>query len=189
MIAQSSITHSTSIQLDFETIYREHYEVVWRTLRHLGVNDRDLRDMCQNVFLTAYKRQTEFEGRSTVKTWLCGIAKWMASDYRNRATFRREVLVDEPPFNLSIESSQLRQVELGELLAELDWVLSQMRPEYREVFVLFHVEELSGEDIAAILNKPEGTVRSRLSVARKEFSKYLAMYQGEAFPVAAGGQP
>jgi len=52
--------------------------------------------------------------------------------------------------------------------------------------VLFELEELSGEEIAELLGVPEGTVRSRLRLARRAFSKILAERQGHAVPLIAG---
>jgi RNA polymerase sigma-70 factor (ECF subfamily) len=63
-----------------------------------------------------------------------------------------------------------------------------MKQEHREVLVLHEIQELSGEDIARIIDKCEGTVRSRLRLARQEFSRILAIRQGESFRAAAGGR-
>jgi len=54
--------------------------------------------------------------------------------------------------------------------------------------VLFELEELSGEEIAALLAVPEGTVRSRLRLARRAFSKSVASRQSQSVRFAAGGE-
>lgn len=189
MIAPESYSHSSTNRLNFEEIYRAHYDFVWRTLRHMGVCERDVSDETQKVFVTACRRLPEFEGRSSLKTWLCGIALRVASEYRRSATSRHEVLVDEPPLGTSIEASQLRQLEQRELQAELVAILSELRPDQRETLVLFEIEEMSGEDIARLMKVPEGTVRSRLRMARQAFSRIMAMRQGDSVRIAAGGHP
>jgi RNA polymerase sigma-70 factor (ECF subfamily) len=174
--------------LDFEELYRTHHDFVWRTLRRMGVGERDAMDAAQKVFLIAHRRLSMFDGRSTVKTWLCGIALRVASDYRRSAVSRREVLVAETPCDTSREPDQLRRLEERERLAILDEVLSEMPVEQRTVFVLFELEELSGEEIASLLAVPEGTVRSRLRLARRAFSKSVSLRQHQAIRFAAGGE-
>jgi len=144
-------------------------------------------DAGQKVFLVAHRRLAMFDGRSTVKTWLCGIALRVASDYRRSAIVRREVLVGETPSGASREADQLRRLEERERVAVLDDVLSEMPMEQRVVFVLFELEEMSGEEIAALLGVPEGTVRSRLRLARRVFSKSVTLRQSQSIRIAAGG--
>ena len=174
--------------MDFEELYRTHHDFVWRTLRRMGVGERDAMDAGQKVFLIAHRRLATFDGRSTVKTWLCGIALRVASDYRRSAVSRREVLVAEAPGDNSHEAEQLQRLVERERLAILDQVLSEMPVEQRAVFVLFELEEMSGEEIAALLAVPEGTVRSRLRLARRAFSKSVASRQTQSVRIAAGGE-
>jgi len=175
--------------LDFEQIYRAHHDFVWRTLRRMGVSERDAMDAGQKVFLIAHRNLPLFQGRSTVKTWLCGIALRVASDYRKSAISRREVLVAETPDGASHAADQLERLEERERLDALDAVLAQLPIDQRTVFVLFEIEQMSGEQIAELLAVPEGTVRSRLRLARRAFSKILENRRAESVPFAAGGSP
>jgi RNA polymerase sigma-70 factor (ECF subfamily) len=113
----------------------------------------------------------------------------VAADYRRTAAHRRELLVDEPPFEPTTDPTQLAQLEHRERLDELDAVLSQLPVEQRTVFVLFELEEMSGEDIATMLEIPEGTVRSRLRLARQAFARIAAERRGDARIAAVGGAP
>src|SRR5687767_5895670 len=54
--------------LSVRQIFDEHARYVWRTLRHLGVADADLEDVCQEVFVTVHRKLPEFEGRSKLRT-------------------------------------------------------------------------------------------------------------------------
>lgn len=174
--------------LNFESLYRAHYDFAWRTLRRLGVSERDVEDACQKLFLTAYRRFSEFEGRSSVKTWLCGIALRVASDYRRSASVRRERLSEQVAELPSTGSEQLQRLEQRERLRELDSILNELPLEQRTVLVLFELEQLSGEEIAALVNVPVGTVRSRLRLARRAFSQIIAERRSVT-RVAAGGEP
>ncbi len=174
--------------MDFEEIYRAHYDFVWRTLRRMGVSERDVMDAGQKVFIIAHRRLELFDGRSTLKTWLCGIALRVASDYRRSAVTQREILVAETPAGASAEPEQLRRLEARERLVLLDAVLSELPVEQRTVFVLFELEELPGDEIAELLAVPEGTVRSRLRLARRAFSRIVAARSGKLGRCVAGGQ-
>src|SRR5262245_49705869 len=77
--------------LTVRQIFDEHARYVWRTLRHLGVADADLEDVCQEVFVTVHRKLPEFEGRSKLRTWLYGICLRVASDYRRREIGRAHV--------------------------------------------------------------------------------------------------
>lgn len=153
----------------------------------MGVSECDVKDASQKVFLIAFRRLPEFEARSSIKTWLCGIALRVASEHRRSQASRREVLVDETPNWQRSEPCQLQALEHRERLAELDVVLSQLPIEQRAVFVLFELEEMSGVEIAQLLEVSEGTVRSRLRLARQAFSRITAALQTDAVHMAAGG--
>jgi RNA polymerase sigma-70 factor (ECF subfamily) len=172
----------------FEEVYQDNYDFVWRTVTRMGVCERDAQDACQKVFLIAYRKLQEFEGRSSLRTWICGIALRVAADYRNLAGTQREVLDESPNERRSCEASQLRVLEQKERLAELDWVLSKLPPDQRAVFVLFELEELSGEEIADLLEISEGTVRSRLRLARQAYSKIVASRQDSNWRWVSGGE-
>ena len=164
-------------------MYDAHFAFVWRSLRRLGVREADAVDLAQKVFLTAYLKLPEFEGRSRLRTWLFGICQRVASDYRRSAPVRREVSTEigELDRRGAGEGNPGARAEAHERARTLEAVLQKLPESQRTVFVLFELEELSGEDIAALLNVAVGTVRSRLRLAREQFSrevKRLAAVRG-----------
>src|SRR2546423_404581 len=76
---------------DFEVLYEKNAPFVWRTLRSLGVPHEDVEDTAQEVFTTVFRKLGAFEGRSSLKTWLCGIAIGVARNH-TRKRRRREAL-------------------------------------------------------------------------------------------------
>jgi RNA polymerase sigma-70 factor, ECF subfamily len=173
--------------LPFEELYQTFFPVVWRTLRRLGVSERDVPDVAQRVFLIAYRKLDTFEGRSTETTWLYAIALRVASDYRKLAVHRRETYQDSP-LELTDETNPETRLVQKERLIELDRILSQLPEEQRTVFVLYEFEELSGEQIANIVGVSEGTVRSRLRLARQTFSRMLTQQRQPAARLATAGE-
>jgi RNA polymerase sigma-70 factor (ECF subfamily) len=167
---------------DFRALYDAHFDFVWRSLRRLGVREPDVLDLAQKVFLTAYFKLPEFEGRSLLSTWLFGIAQRVASDYRRSALVRREVstdaaVLDAVPYDqqdLSTESEARRRAQAAEA------ILNKLPEAQRTVFVLFELEEMSGQDIATLLNVSLGTVRSRLRLARDTFRREVKRLSASA---------
>lgn len=158
-------------QVDFEQVYRANFRVVWRILRSLGVRDVDLLDVAHDVFLVVHRQLPTFEGRAQLSTWLFSICRWVARDYRRSAPITREVVVDvrELARTLSPTRDALEQLDASELSRLLEAILSGMSEKLRVTFVMFELEEMSGEEIARALGIPLGTVRSRLNAARCEF--------------------
>ena len=157
-------------------------------LRRFNGSERDVQDLAQKVFLIAYRKLDQFEGRSTAKTWLCGIAIKVAADYRNSAIYRREILRDVA-IDLRSEQDPERDLVQKERLRELDRILDTLPIEQRTVFVLFEFEQLTGEEIAQIVGVSEGTVRSRLRLARHSFSRAIAERSRDDHPLARVGEP
>lgn len=160
---------------DFRALYDAHFDFVWRSLRRLGVREPDVLDLAQKVFLTAYFKLPEFEGRSQISTWLFGIAQRVASDYRRSALIRREVSTDNAELEAvanwhedgASENDARRRAKAAEV------ILNKLPEAQRTVFVLFELEEMSGQDIATLLNVSVGTVRSRLRLARDAFRREI----------------
>ncbi|HEX9298205.1 MAG TPA: sigma-70 family RNA polymerase sigma factor, partial [Polyangiaceae bacterium] len=66
-------------------ILDEYAPQVWRTLHYCGVPPSDLQDVCQEVFLVIHRKIGEFEGRSSMRTWVYQICMRVAAGYRRRA--------------------------------------------------------------------------------------------------------
>ena len=149
-------------------IFREHAPFVWRGLRRLGVPESDVEDVCQEVFVVVHRKLGDFEGRSSLRTWIYGICARTASDYRRSGRVRREVVTDAPPEppqdggSASYDAVALRQAR-----ATLDRILDELDDDKRAVFVLYEIEELTMAEVAEALGCPLQTAYSRLHAARK----------------------
>jgi RNA polymerase sigma-70 factor, ECF subfamily len=150
-------------------VYAEHFRFVWKCLRRLGVREADVGDAVQDVFLVVHRKLPEFEGRSAMTTWLFGICMRVASDRRRSASSTRERPWEEAGERVSEEPSAFECLDQRDKIELLDSLLDQLPMEQRAVFALFELEEMSGEQIAALLGVPMGTVWSRLRLARESF--------------------
>jgi len=144
--------------------YDQHASTVFRLLRRLGVSESAAADALQDVFVVAWRRHQEFEGRSSARTWLCGIALRVARDYRRERDrrLREHGDVDMPAQGPSPEA----QAAQAAALRRLDALLAQMSEPLRECFVLVEVEQLQAPEVAELLCVPVNTVYSRVRLAR-----------------------
>ena len=176
-IDQASSPHSREASrelFDFETIYREHYAAIWRFLLHLGVRESDVPDVTHNVFLIAHRKLDEFEHRSSLRTWLCGIALRCGRDFMRSAPVRLEVPTgDELSADRAGTDDSSERLAQERQLALARRLLDTLPAEQREVFVLHELEQLTGPEIAKLMGTPVNTVRSRLKRARDTFSARL----------------
>jgi RNA polymerase sigma-70 factor (ECF subfamily) len=158
---------------EFRAVYDAHFEFVWCSLRRLGVREADAMDLVQKVFLAVHVGWADFEGRSKIRTWLFGICRRIASDYRRSSPIRREIVTDAAAMDLRRSDQQESVVgtESRQRASVAEAILNRMPEPQRVVFVLFELEEMSGEDIAELLNLSVGTVRSRLRLARERFRR------------------
>ncbi len=147
-------------------IFREHAPFVWRALRRLGVHERDVEDVCQEVFVVVHRKLGDFEGRSSMRTWIYGICARTASDYRRSGRVRREIVTDAPP-EAAGDAAQHDAVALRQARATLDKILDELDDDKRAVFVLYEIEELTMAEVAEALGCPLQTAYSRLHAARK----------------------
>ncbi len=167
----------------FDAIYREHFAFVWRNLRRLGVAESHVEDAAQEVWVVVHRRLREFEGRSSMRTWLFGIAMRTASDHRRWRRRKdprdRSDEVDAVP---SAAPSPEALTERAQQARVLDALLDELPEERRVVFMLAELEQMSSPEIALAVGAPLNTVYSRLRVARVEFEAAAQRYRSTRRP-------
>jgi RNA polymerase sigma-70 factor (ECF subfamily) len=155
-----------------EDLFRDYGAFAWRVLRRLGVAERDVDDVFQEVFVTVHRRIASFEQRSSPRTWLYGICVRTASEYRKRAVHRRE-LVGATWQEEAVGPSQEKDAALRQARAVLDRILESLDEDKRAVFVLCEIEELPMAEVAVAVGCPLQTAYSRLHAARREVQAAL----------------
>jgi RNA polymerase sigma-70 factor, ECF subfamily len=160
----------------FSEIYELYFDFVWRSAKRLGVAQTLLDDAVQDVFLTVHQRLGEFEGRSSIKTWIFGILINKVRGYRRTAR-RKPVqpLMNEdiPDINQGGPLELRAKTEAVELLHQL---LDTMDDDKREVFVLAELEQMTADEIGDAMGIKAHNVCSRLRAARRAFEAALARH-------------
>jgi RNA polymerase sigma-70 factor (ECF subfamily) len=144
----------------------DHYPVVFRfCARRIGLELA--KDAAQETFITAQRRLNKFENRSSMSTWLLGIAQ---NHCRNLARKKKVEFRFSECWQTTTSSSESGLIDL----AALRTALLQLSVEHREAVVMHEIEGLTYEEIAEILNVPSGTVKSRLHHAFENLRKALS---------------
>lgn len=164
---------------EFSQFYDRWFEHVSRLVSLLGGPQADREDILQEVFLVVRRRLASFDGVNP-SAWLYQITRRQVRDFRNRAwvkhifTRRR----DEEPDALAADMGHPeRTFETKQKHRALGAILAKMNADRRAAFVLFEIDGLSGEEIAAIQGVPLNTVWTRLRTARKEFLELAAKFR------------
>lgn len=157
---------------------------VSRVLRRHGIKERDLPDACQETFLVVHRRLCEFERRSSLRTWIYGIAMRVAAGQRRKAHLSREQLDGDLP-EQSSSPLQLQNAEQRQLLQQVEQALSCTTEERREVFALYELEGMTMKEVSEALAIPENTAFSRLYSARADVRAQLER-EGRSARIAGG---
>lgn len=153
---------------DFRSLYVSQSSFVFNTLRRFGVRSADLEDQLHEVFVRVHARLEDFNPERPVRPWLSGFAFRVASEYRRRASHRREVFPDQPPEQVDPDQPD-RKVEQQRARRMVMMALERLPFERRAVFVLHELEGFTMPEIAEALSAPLNTAYSRLRLARRDF--------------------
>lgn len=177
MLRASHATRDSSPddRAEFESLYREHFAFVWRTLRRFAVADAQLEDTAQEVFLIAHRRLGAWHEWSSPRAWLFGVARRVAADHRrSRDRHARKLAalpeLDGPPRLDERLDDRLDQQQRLRVVAE---AIAALPPERRTVYMLTELEGLSAPEIAQACELELNTVYSRLRRARQAVAAHL----------------
>jgi RNA polymerase sigma-70 factor (ECF subfamily) len=136
-------------------------------------------EVVQDVLVAAWRGAARFEGRGTVRGWLFAVARRRAVSAFQADPRRREVGHESLDAVVEVgagpELVALARADLDEVVD----AIGQLPPHHREVLLLACVEQLSGPQISELLVVPVGTVKSRLSLARKNLARLLGEKRGD----------
>jgi len=152
----------------WEQLVRVHHSYVYRLVRRLGLDHAAADDVTQQVFLTGMQRTCDIVPGSE-RPFLYGVALRLVSRHRRSVSRRREageLSLEHPELEREAQDKLVERKHARELL---DRILAGLSYDFRVVFVLYEIEELTMDEIARVLELPEGTVASRLRRAREQF--------------------
>ncbi|HEX7668135.1 MAG TPA: sigma-70 family RNA polymerase sigma factor [Polyangiaceae bacterium] len=155
----------------FDSTYAEYFPFVWRSLRALGVAPHALDDAAQDVFVVVHRQLSSFAGQSTLRTWLFGIVRNVASNHRRaRARMGDTTVREDLRATGQGPEDSARDRQAADFIRRF---LDSLDDRKREVFVLCLLEELSVPEAAEALGIPLNTAYTRLRRVRAEFRRAL----------------
>ena len=166
----------------FDELYGRYEKRVFNCANHISGNYHDASDITQEAFIRVYNSIQTFRGDANFLTWIYRIVTNVYLDERKKSKAHRLTSLDE--FVELDENSVTRQIvdenplpaEVMESKERAEVVRAAIDslPEYqRAIVTLYHVEDLSYDEIADILQLPIGTVKSRLNRARLALADIL----------------
>jgi RNA polymerase sigma-70 factor, ECF subfamily len=166
--------------LSLATIYQAHVHDVARWVQRLAGPGFDLPDLVHEVFEIVQRRLPSFRGDSALSTWLYGITEKVVRHRRRKDRLRHwlagapnQVAGDVPARGFD----QHECLEQKERLARVYHVLDRLSAKDREILILFELEELPGDRIAALLGIRVENVWLRMHRARERFLKAFREYE------------
>jgi RNA polymerase sigma-70 factor (ECF subfamily) len=165
----------------FEELVRRYQRpIVAYVYRMVGDYDSAL-DLAQEVFIKVYNSLGRYRPEFKFSTWIYRIAHNAAIDHLRRQGASRTEEIEvagaegttfEKPLASKAPTPE-QETERGERRAEIEEVVAQLAPSYRELIVLRHSHDLSYDEIAEVTSLPLGTVKNRIFRAREAMRELL----------------
>ena len=177
----------------FGVLVRRYQDRLYPTMLRLTGSADDALDLLQDAFLRAFEKLDGFHGESSFYTWVYRIAVNLALSGRRKRRTVRVVGLDrgeatlDPPGDPAV-TDPTRPIERRERDALIQAALSALADDHRAVVVLKEYDGLRYDEIAAILDVPVGTVRSRLHRARLELRDRLQGIAESGVGVGVGAE-
>jgi len=167
----------------FEVIMRRHNQRLYRTVRAILGGDDEAEDAMQDAYIQAYRHLGQFEGRSSLATWLTRIA---VNQCLSRLRKQRHIY----PIDTELEKKMIENIDDArpgpekqmlnrEVRRVLELAIEQMPARYRSVLILRDVEGLSTAEAAEALGMSVEAVKVNLHRARTYLRKALKQKGGE----------
>jgi len=161
---------------DVGQLFALHQVAVRSLLMRNGVLPADAEDLCAEVFVIAMRKVSGFDGRSSVSTWLLGIARNLASEHRRHARTRHEVLVDVVP---EVGHAQVQlEVEREDERRAVRRAVKALKPTQRAVVMGYVLDERPMNQVAKQQRVPAQTAYARLYAAERMLRTSLLGMRG-----------
>jgi RNA polymerase sigma-70 factor (ECF subfamily) len=153
-----------------QVLFARHHVRVFRFVLRMVRSEALAEDLISDVFMDVWQQAGRFEGRSSVSTWLIGIARFKALSALRKPVHRS---LDEEVAEAVIDNADDPEViqqkhDKSDILRRC---IGQLSREHREIIDLVYYHEMSVEEVAAVVAIPENTVKTRLFYARKRLAE------------------
>jgi RNA polymerase sigma-70 factor (ECF subfamily) len=153
-----------------ELLFQQYSKPIYGYLVQMVFDEHVAEDLIQEVFIAAWSGARRFRGLASVKTWLFQIAHNLAVTWIRRNKVR--VRYEEIKADYSTSNPEEEYVGIW-MYDQVRDAIRKLSKEHREVIELVFYHEMSYSEVAAVMKCPIGTVKSRMSYARRHLDRYL----------------
>ena len=150
----------------FAELIRRHKSRVFGTCSRFARDSHELDDICQEVFLRAYRKLSGFRGDAPFAHWLATLTVSVCYDYLRKERRHRENLAYNVETNERTDLGAEATLSARRAKELLDWAMRQLEPEDQVVLTLLELEERSIREIADVTGWGESKVKVRAFRAR-----------------------
>ena len=178
----SALSRVGPATLNIESVYRDYCDAVTRWAARLSGPEVETEDLVQEIFLIAHRKLGSFRHDAALATWLYRITERVVLRRRRRERVRRWLTPPHARAGLDTASSlpnPLEALQRRRAVLLTYEALEGLNENLRSAFILFEIDELSGQQIADLKGVNVSTVWVWLHRARARFLARLAKLEGE----------
>ena len=159
--------------MNFSELIKQNKQNVRNIIKKITNEQNE--DIEQEVYIKVWQNQSKYEEKGKLKGWIGTIAKNLAKDYLKSSYVKNATIAEEEKLNEIKDKKQTPELTLiqNERQKLIINAINALKPKFKEVVMLYEIEQLSYEQIARKIKTPVGTVKSRLYNAKKELAQSL----------------
>lgn len=159
----------------FAVLVKQYSEKLYWKVRRIVLSHEDANDVLQNVFIKVWSNLQNFQGKSSLSTWLYRIAINESLDFLRKQKLSDRVSADE---DVSVASRLMSDeyFDGDEVQARLQEAVVRLPEVQRMVFNLKYFEEMKYSEMSQILNTSEGALKASYHLAVKKITEYLHLF-------------
>jgi RNA polymerase sigma-70 factor (ECF subfamily) len=168
----------TGEQWAFDRLMNLHQKKVYHIARGMLGNHDEAADVTQEVFIRAFRSLKNFKFESSFGTWLHRIAVNYSISHIRKKKIRNHLDLLEISHRLSSSLGRPgRELALKDLGGQIEDAIAALPPKQRAIFVMHYYQELPHKEIARIMRRSEGAIKSSYCQAVKKLRKRLIEYE------------
>lgn len=159
--------------MNFSELIKQNKQNVRNIIKKITNEQNE--DIEQEVYIKIWQNQSKYEEKGKLKGWIGTIAKNLAKDYLKSSYVKNTTIAEEEKLNEIKDKKQTPELTLiqNERQKLIINAINALKPKFKEVVMLYEIEQFSYEQIARKIKTPIGTVKSRLYNAKKELAQSL----------------
>jgi RNA polymerase sigma-70 factor (ECF subfamily) len=161
----------------FTILYERYNKKLFRYLLRLLKGDKEKAEDCLQDLFIKILSAASFDAKQKASTWLYTIATNISRSYWRNQLNRERLMQDFEPWENSIPKSINDRIDDKIVIDRINHILNALEGQDNEIILLRFHQELTIKEIAAVLNIPEGTVKSRIFYLLKKISMKIKAYQ------------